>query len=228
MQINGDWESMKVQIGKYVDFVGPYQIAEFICKPMWWLSENNIHGFGVWLSEDKNGNDSYLTIVSQWLYDKKSRKIKIHIDDYDAWSMHSTLALIILPMLKKLKMMKHGAPGDMLGFQQTSNQAQGSFDFYAEGDETAWSAGQAQWDKIMEEMIWTFSQLQPGCDWEGQYWITRPVLDLSEYPEDEGKICVPVRWKGEGECDWEGRLKHSDRIQAGLEMFGTRFQNLWD
>ena len=38
------------------------------------------------------------------------RKIVIHIDDYDTWSMDHTLAPIIAPMLKQLKATKHGAP----------------------------------------------------------------------------------------------------------------------
>ena len=218
---------MKVFIGKYIDFIGPYQIAEFICKPLWWLTDDNIHDFGRWISEDKNGNDSYLTMFCQWFYDERPRKIKIHIDDYDVWSMDGTLALIILPMLKSLREAKPGAPGDMLGFQQTSNRGQGSFDFYADGDDAAWAAGQTEWDKILDEIIWSFEQLQPDCDWEDQYWITHPILDLKDHLEDGGKTCIPVRWKVEGECDWAGRSKHEDRIQRGLELFGRHYMNLW-
>jgi hypothetical protein len=41
----------------------------------------------------------------------KSKRIQeIEIDDWDVWSMDCTLALIILPMLKKLKIKKQSAP----------------------------------------------------------------------------------------------------------------------
>jgi hypothetical protein len=74
-------------------------------------------------------------------------------------------------------------------------------------------------------MIWTFEQL---CDedWEQQYWITNPELDLGEYPEDEGKKIIPVRWKVKGKCDWEGRRKHEERIDNGLRLFGKYYQTL--
>jgi len=110
---------MKVKIGKYTNWVGPYQIADALCfwatkvkdetdivprKPDW------VHEFGRWLSEDKQGNDSLLTKVCQWVESKKKRTIKVHIDRWDTWGMDHTLAHIILPMLKQLKASKHGAP----------------------------------------------------------------------------------------------------------------------
>jgi hypothetical protein len=42
--------------------------------------------------------------------DKRTQKVKVHIDRWDTWSMDHTLALIILPMLVQLKESKHGAP----------------------------------------------------------------------------------------------------------------------
>ena len=49
--------------------------------------------------------------VVQWIYDhttnlvleRMKRKIKVKIHDYDIWSADSTIGLIVLPMLKKLK-----------------------------------------------------------------------------------------------------------------------------
>jgi len=225
---------MKIKIGNYKNWFGPYQIAEMLCfwvssvkdeygfirKPHW------VHDFGTWLSggEDK---DSILMKICSWIDTKRKRKIKIHIDKWDTWNMDGTLSLIILPMLKQLKATKHGSPSFPV-FDQTSNSAQGSFTFYAEGDDEAWETGHKQWEDIMDEMIWTFEQLQPDYDWEAQYWITRPEIDWAKYPEDEGKLTTPVRWKVEGECDWQGRLKHAERIQAGLNLFGEYYQNLWD
>jgi hypothetical protein len=142
--------------------------------------------------------------------------------------MDSTLAILILPMLKQLRDTKHGSPGHMPAFEYTSNSAQLSFPFYEEGDELAWQTGHEQWTAIMDEMIWTFEQLQPDYDWEDQYWLVHPEMDLDEYPEDDGKIAHPVRWKVEGKCDWEGRRLHGERIQKGLELFGQYYNNLWD
>jgi len=156
------------------------------------------------------------------------RLVNVEIDDYDVWNMYESLGLIILPMLKKLKEGKQGAPGNMNGFNYTTQHSwpQGSFDFYSDTDSEAENAGFAEWDEIMDKMIWSFEQLQ--TDWEEQFWVTKPEIDFDKYPEDEGKNIFPLRWKVKGECDWNGRLKHADRIQEGFDLFGKYFQNLWD
>ena len=41
---------------------------------------------------------------------KNETKISVHIDNFDTWSMDYTLSYIIEPMLKQLKVTKHGAP----------------------------------------------------------------------------------------------------------------------
>lgn len=230
---------MKIYIGPYKDrYIGPYQIASALCfwakrvpdefgikrEPDW------VHDFGTWLAggEEKS---SWLMKVCEWIRDNDpwaKRKVEIRIDKYDTWSMDSTLAYLILPMLKQLKENKHGSPGDMPAFNQTSNSIQGCFDFYEEGDSEAWEEGHRQWGKILDEIIWAFEQIHPDYDWEEQYWITHPEFDLTKYPEDEGKLTIPVRWKVKGECDWEGRIKHQERIDAGLKLFGQYYQNLWD
>ena len=91
---------MKVVIGKYKNWFGPYQLARFLC--FWYQGSqydepDYIHNFGEKLSNIKPLND-FLT----WVDSKKKRKVKIHIDDYDTWNMDSTLAMIILPMLVQL------------------------------------------------------------------------------------------------------------------------------
>jgi len=99
---------MKVKIGPYRDWVGPYQIAE---KILFWRDKHNddsVHAFGTWLAGGER-KDSILMKLCTWVESKKKRKVKIHIDKYDTWNMDSTLALIILPMLKQLRDQKHGS-----------------------------------------------------------------------------------------------------------------------
>ncbi len=60
----------------------------------------------------------------------KPRRIKIHIDSYDVWSLDHTLSLIIAPALKMLKDQQHGYPGDL---------------------------EPEQWDEILDKMIFSFN-----------------------------------------------------------------------
>jgi len=211
---------MRVNIGKYKNWIGPYQIANLLQNIG--VSEDRCHSIGEWLS------NTWVNEFCTWIDSKRKRKISVRIDQWDTWSMDSTLAVIILPMLKQLKETKQGSPGSMPEFSMTSNSCQLCFPFYGEGDSLAWDAGHDRWAKILDEMIWTFEQLQPDYDWEDQYWAVHPELDLTQHAEDIGKKTSPIRWKVKGECDWDGLARHSDRIYAGLELFGKHYANLWD
>ena len=78
---------MKIHIGPYKEWLGPYQIAEkilfFIPKQRdesgFPRTADVVHNFGKWLSEDKNGKDSWLTNFLVWLDKKRNRKVKIQI-----------------------------------------------------------------------------------------------------------------------------------------------------
>ncbi len=218
---------MRVIIGPYKEWIGPYQLAEMLLFWMDKYEDDRVHNFGTWLAGGKD-QKSFLSKACSWLDSKKKRKMKIHIDKWDTWNMDSTLSPIILPMLKQLKATKHGSPMCSPYFDQTSNSAQYSFDFYADGDEAAWNAGHQAWEDIMDKMIWSFEQLQPDYDWEDQYTLVKPELDMKKYPEDEGKMVVPVRWKVQGVTDWDARRKHQERIDEGLKLFGEYYQSLWD
>ena len=91
---------MKVYIGPYKNWIGPYQLANMIP----FISEDTSEKIGDWLSK------TWVNDFCEWYYSKLKRKIKVRIDKYDTWSMDNTLALIILPMLKQLKETKHGSP----------------------------------------------------------------------------------------------------------------------
>jgi hypothetical protein len=157
----------------------------------------------------------------------KRCKDKIQIDSWDTWSMDMTLAKIILPMLVQLKETKHGTPCCMPIYDEHPNLFDGSSMTDEEYDRLLGIAEQ-QWDEILDKMIWSFTQLNLEDNGEGPFWIQHPELDLDDYPEDEGKTAIPIRWKVPGEFDMEGMKAHRIKVQEGLELFGKYFQNLWD
>ena len=159
-------------------------------------------------------------------YKKNSdeRKINVRIDKYDTWNMESTLAYIVLPMLKQLKATTHGSPGDMIEFQQTSNSAQYSFDFYEEGDKLAWEKGHEHWKEILDKMIWSFEQL--NTDWEAQFHSGEHDF----YFEEVNDYCMDMKYgpNDTHKFDSEGYFKFQHRMQEGFELFGKYYRNLWD
>ena len=149
--------------------------------------------------------------------DKRYKEV-IRIDEWDTWSMDRTLSPIILPMLIQLKETMHGVPCSMPAYDE---------DPWGDSDET-FEKAEVQWNEILDKMIWSFTQLCQDDDGEDQFWSVHPELDLDDYPEDEGKDAVPVRWKVPGEVDFDALKAHRERIKEGLELFGKYYQSLWD
>jgi len=84
----------------------------------------------------------------------KSQRSYIKIDDYDVWSMDTTLAHIIVPMLERLKEKKHGAPvvdlEDVPEYLRCTEEEFKSSDT----DDNFFR----RWDYVMDEMIWAFKK----------------------------------------------------------------------
>lgn len=148
----------------------------------------------------------------------KKRRINITIDPYDVWSLDHTLSLIILPALKELKKAYKGAPfvddSDVPaelhqpeGFSQSEQHLNGDVD-------CNWFL---RWEWILDEMIWTFTQISSEDNWEMQY--HHGTIDIFSDDEDPN---TSDYW-----FDHEGYEKHQDRIKNGLILFGKYYQNLW-
>lgn len=223
---------MKIYIGPYTKWIGPYQIADILCFWARPVKENGVfsskpdwvHNFGTWLAKDKNGNDTWLTMICEKIEERKKRKVKIRIDKYDTWNLNSTLAMIVVPMLKQLKTATPGAPyvddSDVpKGLRSTSAPPK-------EDDCNIDGFHFMRWEWVMEEMIWAFEQHHPDCDWENQYFSGTPDYLFEKLPSGNSEMK-----KGPNhtfKCDEQGMKKHQDRITNGIRLFGKYYQNLWD
>lgn len=218
---------MKVYIGRYKNWVGPYQIAEWVP----FLNEGQQDRLGAWLDK------TWVSEVCHWIYSKTERKIKVRIDKYDTWSMDNTLAHIILPMLKQLKETKHGSPmvddEDLPPhMRHTSRKSEDDYE-----TEDNWI--HYKWEWILNEMIWAFEQ-ELTDDWEEQFRHGEPEYVYTSVKLDEADVCTSLDEAMEYDCvrmdqvnpgywvDFEGMKCYSDRIQNGFRLFGKYYQNLWD
>ena len=141
---------MKINIGPYRRWIGPYQIAE---KLLFWKEKDDdaVFVLGEWL--DKH---TPIARIAQWFY-YKNRKVDIRIDPYDTWSMDHTLATIILPMLQQLQNTKHGSPSvddedvpEELRFAASENPGH---EFETDSN---WHK---RWEWVLNEIIWAFEQI---------------------------------------------------------------------
>lgn len=209
---------MKVKIGNYKNFVGPYQIAE---KILFWRDKYDdeiVHKFGELLAKIE-----WLVKLCEWIDSKRKRTIKVKVDDFDLWNVDSTLAYIIHPVLVKLKETKHGSP--YVDDEDVPENLRSTAVAPANDGETD-DNFHKRWDYVLDEMIFAFKNVNE--DWEDQFWKRNPEIDFKKYPEDEGQDSVPVRFIDHGELDREGRNKFEERMQNGFRLFSKYFRALWD
>jgi len=156
-----------------------------------------------------------------FLYEKfgigNEPKVSVHIDDFDTWSMDHTLSYIIDPMLKQLKLTKHGAPiVDNKDVPKELRSEPVKHDICPTHFD--------KWDWVLDEMIFAFESKHN--DWEEQFHsgeIDRVFKDLEngyiewlEGPNHTFKI------------DMKGRKAYQKRISNGFRLFGKYYESLWD
>ena len=201
---------MKVYIGPYKNWIGPYQLAQKIP----FISEDTSEKIGDWLS------NTWVRNVCEWFYSKNERNIKIRIDEYDTWNMDSTLSPIILPMLKQLKETKRGS-GYVDEEDLPVHMRHGDPDGYDN-----WV--HHKWDWVLNEMIWAFEQLNDP-DWEDKFIHGEPSYEENEEEHpDYGEVYSLKQTNPDYWVDYEGITEYNKRIQNGTRLFGKYYQNLWD
>ena len=211
---------MKIIIGPYKSWFGPYQLADAL---IFWQKDTDdcvwanraqklgdffAHGFG------DEGHKTWFYKLCNWIDKRRSRHIYVRIDRWDTWSMDHTLAYIITPMLKQLNATKHGAPqvdDSDVPVELWSTNAEPKQDEY-DVDSNHFK----RWDWVMQEMIWAFEQQTKDDDTDEFY--THPTERFSSLQEMIENITV----------DREGLDKHQARKANGFRLFGKYYQGLWD
>lgn len=188
---------MEVKIGPYVDWIGPYQIAQ---KILFWKNKDEhdvVYNLGKWLAKDKNGNSSLLNEFCQWLYNKKKRKIKVKIDDYDLWSVDSTLCHIIHPLL--VKFVDNLQSTARVDKEDVPVELHSTYGEYTENDGGMSSMySHEAWLHVLNEMIWSFDP-----EWDDKYGYGAEEFTHAKYDE------------------------HLKRQQKGFALFGKYFSAIW-
>ena len=149
--------------------------------------------------------------------DDFERKIQIHIDDYDVWGLYDTLALIILPCLKKLKEKQQGSP--TVDLEDVPENLRSKND---ESEE--YPSVHDRWKYVLDQMIWSFQQIVEPQDDQFHTWDEdKEPLEFGE-PDEKGRCELTVNC----ETDREGLKSYNDKIQTGLNLFGKYYRGLWD
>jgi hypothetical protein len=243
---------MKVRIGKYTNYFGPYQLADALC---WWVKKTPdefglmqhpewVHSFGELLAHGSIAPDTevgdvikrlddrkhtWLSKFLSWVDNKKpERTIKVKIDRWDTWSADHTMSYIILPLLKELQKNAHGAPrvddDDVPEKLRSTSAPELSKADTAQGgvDDNYFK----RWDYVIDAMIFAFNtKTGDDEDWEDQF--SSGERDTLFIKLEDGNYEMT---KGAGhtfETDWAARQAYQARITNGFRLFGKYYEGLW-
>lgn len=200
---------MRVDIGPYKNWFGPYQLARTIEKI---IGPERADRLGDWLA------DTWVRRFLEWVDSKKNRRVVIHIDHYDTWSTDETLAHIIHPLLVELKKYKNGSPlvddSDVPDNLKSINSIAGEQEWDLDSNH------HNRWDWVLDEMIWTFDRHRSD-QWEDQF--NSGVMDY--FIDDKGYIQNGPNHTFE--VDTVGLQKHRERMNNGRRLFAKYYESLW-
>lgn len=209
---------MKVKIGPYLTYYGPYQIVNllrFFGVPQQTRENLAERLIGTWVGR-------LCEKVHEW---RNSKRVYVRIDETDTWNFAETLAHIILPMLEQHKKNTPGAPDvddeDVPEYLRRS-AAPPVDETTGETDEL-WHF---RWQWVLDEMIWAFSQINDP-DNEDHFWSSEWHAAF-ENPDMEAALAA-MREKPESEIfDRAGYEAHHARINRGTTLFGKYYRSLWE
>ena len=242
---------MKVKIGKYKSWLGPYQLAEkilfFVPQKKYEddgeFHRNIVHKFGEWLAhgsiqktpdvgeiklfgEDRPKTWIYRFLI--WLDNKKERKVQVKIHDYDIWNADETIAYVVLPILKKIREGTHGIPSVL--DEDVPESIRSTADPKLTEEEK--SAGhidenyEARWEWVLDEMIFAFeTKVGKLKDWEDQFYSGN--CDFVLRKTEDGYYSLEKGPNDTFSIDENGRKMFVERIQNGFRLFGKYYESLW-
>tara|TARA_B110000879_G_scaffold191489_1_gene256696 strand:- start:483 stop:989 length:507 start_codon:yes stop_codon:yes gene_type:complete len=155
----------------------------------------------------------YNNYLYNWFGYSPGPTVKVKIDRYDTWSMDTTLAHIVIPMLKQLRDTKHGVP-------LVDDEDVGLF-FEGTNEE--------KWEWVMSEMLFAFESKL--TNWEDKY--SSGEMDYDSIPViGKDGTEIGVTWeKAAGhtyKLDIDGLHVEQARIANGFRLFGKYYEALWD
>ena len=127
--------------------------------------------------------------------------------DRDTWSFSCTLAPQILGMLNHFQKVKSGYPA-------TTDPKTGKSEF-----------NEKRWDKVVDELIWTFGIATNITDGEIEYF---PAAEFDDKEFLKAKKLVRTVDKERGKKTRILSRKESKRFEKGIHLFTLYFFALWD
>ncbi|AHX01113.1 hypothetical protein M316_0048 [Nitrincola phage 1M3-16] len=227
---------MKVKIGKYpsrltCNIFSNYMDEKYSYR---WPAKKDWGWKERWLEKLEDSIQCVYNKLNRLIFDRREQKIEVRIDDWDTWSMDTTLAHIILPMLLQLKEQKHGAPNvdcnDVPDYLKTTQEEIAAYNRDGTTDDRFFE----RWDYVLDCMIFSFQSILDDS-WKDLLQEGTPDIKFIAM-DRQGEVCsedealvyrMEKTDKDTYKVDYEGMKEYEERIQEGLRLFGKYYRSLW-
>jgi hypothetical protein len=212
-------------------WVSPYTILKAVC---FWEKDDDVfynhedvpgHKYDKWVN--------FLTPLcrawSKFLDFVHPQINYVKIDRWDTWSMDSTLADIILPMLKQLQKDKHGSP--FVDDEDVPEELKSTSAPPKENEYDTDANHFKRWDYVLDEMIFAF-ECKVDDSWEEKF--SSGEIDHKTVAcnwDENGKATMYQMVDGPNhtyKLDMDGMQEVQKRITNGFRLFGKYYEGLWD
>ena len=211
--------------------MSPYDILKVVC---FWEKDDDVF----YNHEDVPGHkyDKWVNFLNpfciawQKFLDFVHPKINyVKIDRWDTWSMDSTLADIILPMLKQLQKDKHGSP--FVDDEDVPEELKSTSAPPKENEYDIDANHFKRWDYVLNEMIFAF-ECKVDDTWQEKFSSGEFDKKTVACQWDENGKAKMYEWidgpNHTYELDIEGMKVVQKRITNGYRLFGKYYEGLWD
>lgn len=217
---------LKVNIGKYPSYSYFNKWNDIYLKVRYpeydYFNELETDRFDLFVNKFFNFLDSVYR-----RFQKKEQRVSVNIDSWDTWSLYQTLASVIYPALVKYKNSLHGSP--RVDDEDVPENIRSSSAPKVKGHETD-EFYFMRWQWVLDEMIWTFRELESGAD--EMFFHNADNLKMDFIPLENGYNQVKFEYqhdlsKPKYFVDEQSRKWYNDKIQNGLRLFGKYYRDLW-
>ena len=153
--------------------------------------------------------------IGNYPENNEPRKVSVVINEWDSYSADNTLALIIYPLLVKLKKDKQGSPNvddeDVPDELKSTN---------APAKENEWDIDDnyfKRWNWVMDEMIFAMKEISECNPTMETFYDWSSVDQEVDFQSQLDNLKVDI----------EGLELYNKRVQNGCILFGKYFQGLW-
>lgn len=218
---------MKVYIGPYpTDWLRCRIFSDYMEKKYKYDWPNDQTKFENLLEKVEDSIQFVYNMTINKLLCHRKQKIEVRIDRHDTWSMDSTLAQIIVPMLKQLQESKHGSP--YVDDEDVPEDLRSTSAPLKENEYDSDDNLHKRWEWVLSEMIFAF-EAKIDDTWREQFYSGEHDIKYEEVEHNGKKLYEMVKGPNDTfAVDREGLDKYHNRMRNGFRLFGKYYEGLWD